>query len=293
MTEVLLADVSEFQPDIDDAAYAKFSQAIIIRAMYGSDHVDKAWYGGARRADLHKAGMRFVGIYQYIRADQSPIVQARAFLGLIGNLRAGERLYGDLEEGAGIQTARWRAWAQVIKNATGEEPGCYSDLAFALAHGLTPEWVAAFGDEEPSIPHKLWQLSDSHQFPGIPGVCDCSRFNGPIEQLAALAWQPAAAPARPAAPAAPKPESVPANWQEQMMQQLPTIKLGDKDDKEPWMVKRVQALVAALGTPCAVTGNFDAATQTAVKAFQKNHGITDDGEVGPVSWSMLLTGKAP
>src|SRR5258708_12215101 len=50
---VLLADISEFQPSIADAAYLAWSRAIIIRAMYGDAHDDHAWYGGARPAPPH------------------------------------------------------------------------------------------------------------------------------------------------------------------------------------------------------------------------------------------------
>lgn len=72
-TYTLLADCSEFQPDIADLTYLKWSKAIVIRAAYGDQHDDAAWYGGARRADLH-AGERHssasTSTWQRVRTGQ-------------------------------------------------------------------------------------------------------------------------------------------------------------------------------------------------------------------------------
>ena len=108
---VLFADVSEFQRNIADAAYLKWSKAIVIRAMYGT-RVDEAWYAGVRRADLHAGGARWLAIYQYIRADQDAAAQGRALAALVGKLQPGEQIIGDLEEGSGNQQARWVAWVK-------------------------------------------------------------------------------------------------------------------------------------------------------------------------------------
>ena len=72
---VLLADISVWQPNIADAAYLKWSKAIIFRALYGTQ-VDRAWYGGGRRDALHAGGASFVGLYQYLTAGQPADVQA-------------------------------------------------------------------------------------------------------------------------------------------------------------------------------------------------------------------------
>src|SRR5215469_173037 len=103
----LLADVSEFQPDIADALYLQWSKAIIIRAMYGAQHDDNAWYGGERRQLLHSNGAKFVGIYQYVTAAEDVTAQARAFAKLIVSMQPGEKLIADIEEGFGSQQARW------------------------------------------------------------------------------------------------------------------------------------------------------------------------------------------
>jgi len=191
---VLLADCSEFQPDIADAAYLRWSKAIVIRALYGT-RIDKAWYGGARRDALHAGGARFIGIYAYITA-QDVTAQAKALVSLLGRLRPGEKVIADIEEGTGKQLARWVTWAKVINAALGDPPWDYSGLNYAAAHGLQPvTWVAAYGPREPDPPHQLWQFTDAFAVPGV-GTADCSVFHGSIDDLAALAYQGAKQPAK-------------------------------------------------------------------------------------------------
>jgi len=186
---VLLADVSEFQPDIADATYLRWSQAIVIRALYGT-RTDKAWFGGARRDALHAGGARFVGIYAYIRSDQDITAQAKALISLLGTLRPGEKVIADIEEGDGSQQARWVTWAKTVNAALGDPPWDYSGLFFARDHGLQPvTWVAAYGTREPDPPHQLWQFTDAFTVPGLPSPVDCSVFHGSIDDLAALAYQ--------------------------------------------------------------------------------------------------------
>lgn len=184
---VLLADVSEWQPDIADTTYLRWSQAIVIRALYGT-RVDKAWYGGARREALHAGGARFIGIYAYITGEDIT-AQARALISLLGKLRPGEKIIADIEEGTGSQQARWVTWANAVNAALGDPPWDYSGLNFAAAHGLQPvTWVAAYGTREPDPPHQLWQFTDAFTVPGV-GTVDCSVFHGSIDDLAALAYQ--------------------------------------------------------------------------------------------------------
>lgn len=185
----LVGDVSEFQPWIADASYLAWSKAIIIRAAYGDAHDDGAWYGGARRADLHAGGVKFLGIYQYIVASQDPVNQARVLAQLVGTLQPGELIIGDLEEGTGDQKPRWLAWAAEIERLLGQSPWDYSGLDFSVSADIAPvDWVAAYQATEPTVPHKLWQFTDSFNIPGV-GICDCSVYHGTVDQLAALAYQ--------------------------------------------------------------------------------------------------------
>lgn len=198
-----LADISEFDPSINDAAYLAWSKAIIIRAAYGDQHDDSAWYGGARRDALHAGGAKLVGIYQYLVAGQDAAAQAHALVMLIGKLRPGEKLICDLEEGDGDQSVRYRQWSAVLTAVYGTEHGAapwlYSGLDFAATHNLRPDWVAAYQGSEPATPHLLWQFTPSFPVPGV-GLADASVYHGGIAQLAALAYQPSPPAPKPAPP---------------------------------------------------------------------------------------------
>jgi hypothetical protein len=199
-TYTLLADVSEFQPNVADATYLKWSRGIIIRALYGTT-TDAAWYGGQRRADLHAGGAKFVGIYAYLVTSESAEAQAQAFRALVGDPRPGEVFIPDIEQGDhALLTAWYNAMLSLYGPAIDPYLWPYTGEDFGESIGILPvEWIAAYQANEPSSPHKLWQFTDAYDIPGV-GVADCSVFHGSIDELAALAYQtPAPAPKPPAA----------------------------------------------------------------------------------------------
>jgi hypothetical protein len=203
---VLMGDISEFQPDLADAAYRRWSPALIIRAMYGLAHDDAAWFGGARRSAWLKAGGEFLGIYQYLVASQDAAAQAHALVGLIGDLKQGTEIpIMDDEEGSpGLQAGRRAQWMAVMMQAypwLASTPvgraWDYSGLSFSEAAGFEPVWLADYTSAEPSRPHRLWQFTDAFQIPGLPARADCSIWHGTIAQLKALIT-PASQPKPPA-----------------------------------------------------------------------------------------------
>jgi GH25 family lysozyme M1 (1,4-beta-N-acetylmuramidase) len=167
--------------------------AAIIRANYGADHVDAAWYGGARRQSAHEAGVTALGMYQYLVAAQPVAPQAAAFVATVGHLAPGEFAVLDLEEGAGDQSERAKAWFDAV-DAHLTYPGyhgawLYSDEAFFQEHNLMAiaessrhTWVASYGATPPTVPYTLWQYSDSVAWNGI-GSCDSSRYAGTLAEL--------------------------------------------------------------------------------------------------------------
>lgn len=198
-----MPDYSEFQTNVNwPALVAENGGVAVIRAMYGSGHIDGMWPG--RRTAAHGAGIQNLGIYQYLRADQDAISQARAFAGLVGKLQPGEFAVLDLEEGSGNQLGRANAWLATIKNILPAYEGyqgawLYSGLDFAITSGLSSlfngsqvhTWVAAYGGPEPTLGHSLWQHSNGQignctyePWPG--GFVDCSSRAGGIADLQAL-----------------------------------------------------------------------------------------------------------
>lgn len=197
---MIIADYSQWQGVVTPAA----GSVVIIRAHsgYGPDP-DFA----ANRAAAHRVGCPAVGIYQYLAADRDPAVQASELLQLIGHLAGDEWLICDLEAGGGDQQPRWATWRLSVTTGTaGRQPWLYSGLSFADAHDLDPQWVAAYGPNEPTIAHRLWQNTDTYPWPW--GASDASVFHGTLPEFLAAAGivsAETAASIQPARPAASPP----------------------------------------------------------------------------------------
>lgn len=65
---------------------------------------------------------------------------------------------------------------------------------------------------------------------------------------------------------------------------MPLIKRGSKCEA----VKKLQQILNTKGYKLSVDGDFGPATEAAVKAYQKANGLEVDGEVGPMTWGVLL-----
>lgn len=195
--ELVIADYSQYQGVVHPSS----TQVVIIRAHNGYTPDP---YFEANRAAAHAAGCPAVGLYQYLAPDRDAGVQAAELLHVIGRLAANEWLICDLESGGGDQQPRWQNWRTVIRGAIGwPPPWLYSDLAFAEAHDLDPQWVAAYGPNEPTLPHKLWQDTDAYPWPWGPS--DASIFHGTLPQFLTAVGIALPGPVVPAKPKEPQP----------------------------------------------------------------------------------------
>ena len=100
-----------------------------------------------------------------------------------------------------------------------------------------------------------------------------------------------AVPAYGVTPAAPEPEPVeePVEKTEPRELILPTLRKGDKG----WAVKSAQGILIAHKFSCGLDGadgDFGRNTRNAVINFQRKYLLESDGEIGPDTWAVLLTG---
>ena len=64
----------------------------------------------------------------------------------------------------------------------------------------------------------------------------------------------------------------------------PLVRQGDQDHP----VQTLQYLLGARGHSVTVDGIFGPATDAAVRAFQQQKGLANDGIVGPLTWTALI-----
>jgi len=205
---VLLPDLSEFQPRANLAGIkSQNGGAVILRVGYGARRIDKVYTN--HRAAAHEADFHFLGLYHYVTAGDDISAQAHKFCEWVGALKTGEIPIIDLEEGPGNQFSRATKWLDIVDAGLGlnkftlnRRSWLYSGDYFARNAGLQPifesirhTWVAAYGDQEPSLPHTLWQSTDgkigSHKtsWSGA-GYCDTNFTRYTLAQLASTAWMP-------------------------------------------------------------------------------------------------------
>ena len=110
-----------------------------------------------------------------------------------------------------------------------------------------------------------------------------------LEKGVEYSFVPGSGTAQPAAPATPN-----TGKQETTMQ---TIRKGNKGA----LVKKMQTMLDKLGYNlgiCGVDGDYGVATEKAVKEFQRDHNLAQDGICGPKTWAALQAavdkiGQAP
>lgn len=177
---LIIADVSQYQGTPDWDAFFAANQAVILRAHYGSAE-DAQWQRNAKAAS---AKAKWWAAYQYLPQTLDPTIAAQRFKASLAGFRPFATIL-DLEEGNGDQSGRQHAWLAEMASDPADD-WTYSGLYFARDHGVTVDWIAAYGNREPTVAHRLWQYTDAASFPGIAGHVDASTFNGTIDDLIAM-----------------------------------------------------------------------------------------------------------
>lgn len=186
MPDSYMADVSEWQENVDAAAYQKGGYHVLICRTYNGHEPDNKMPG--RRDYLRGSGLDGVGWYCYLESGYDPADQARAFIQTIGELRPNEWPILDHEEGSGDQTGRAEAFLKVTDEWAGFPTMIYASESFFDSHLSGPDhwkgrpkWLAGYRNTyspDPSGEHDygqvLWQYTDRASIPGIPGGVDCN-----------------------------------------------------------------------------------------------------------------------
>lgn len=291
LASLTVPDVSEWQGDIDWVALGKAAPAVIVRALYGTTHVDTKW---TQNLAGSRANTQWRAFYAYLDQASDPVAAAKKFMSVVGPLQPGEGVILDLEEGSGDQRPRRQAWLDTVTGGAFE--WTYSGLWFARQHlpGVAVDWLAAYGQGEPTDAHRLWQFTDKQSFPGIASPCDASVFHGDVATLIAITGgRPAPTPT----PVQPQPVNhntglnterpwgafpLPAtDWygvNDGSAHSHSGLQSGDQR-----AVKQIQREV---GVPD--DGNFGKIqTLPAVVHFQTRNGLLGDGRVGPKTWGVM------
>lgn len=181
MTDLVFADVSHWQGDIDWPAYAATSPAAIAKATEGASKIDE-------RFPANQAGMRAHlpcrGWYHFYTPGVDPIAQARHFAGVVGDLLVGEFAVIDVEQGTAF--ADYDRCAAEVDRLLGGLCWLYGGQQVRTGR---PLWVARYAastpvpEYEPHVPHVLWQYTDAGRHAGIAGRCDLNIHRGDLASL--------------------------------------------------------------------------------------------------------------
>jgi hypothetical protein len=218
----------------------------------------------------------------------------------------------DVEAGAATPAvaARWARKA-LASYRTAARPGQRSPAIYASSSNLTAVtnalnaggvtggiglWVANWSMSQAEAEAAVRNAAGPFPVIGVQfqnlGLFDRSVFS--TAWLADVSGHPAPQPQ-------PKPAPKPGPaWTETLMQNLPTLGQGDRDQPgQVRFVSRIQIDVAGIGrwnhlgpvTAVKDDGVFGPTTTAAVKAVQKLFGLAQDGIVGQKTWAALVAGE--
>lgn len=283
---LLIPDISEWQGEVNwDHLTPSYPAAIIrVHNGYRAD-----LYFERNRERAHASGVRALGLYAYLVQSRSAEEQAHEFVHLLGSLRAGEWPILDYEA-AGLTPEHATEWATVVyQSLHGTKPWLYASeyvyrierLGARTAIPATRTWLAAYGPDEPSEPHELWQYTDHRTVPGIAGAVDCSAFHGDLAHLLAVV-APHSAPRPSPGPTAhashPYPEGIHPG--------------GTHPSARP--LQRALKRTGWMDSSVVESDHYGPATQRAVAGFNEKHHLVSallayDPAIGPRGWALLMT----
>lgn len=263
-------DLSNWQAALASAAPLTDAGAefAILKLSEGRGFADGSF---SRFYDMCREAGIAVGAYVYSHSADADGGRAEAeyALHLLDGRELELPLYLDIEgdilsRGGTALTASARAFGERV-SAAGYRPGVYASL-YPLRELLGTEelknegfsvWCAAYNDSGPGIDCDIWQHSCSGRVPGYSGDVDMDIMINDV-----ISRPPCAEPEE----------------KRRFAADMSTLCRG-------FYGTQVEALQLLLGVEPG--GVFDAATEEAVRSFQRLCGIAADGIAGPQTYSKL------
>jgi MYXO-CTERM domain-containing protein len=194
-------DVSAWQGTISwTKVKSSGRQFAFIRVSDGTGYPDSKFSTNWKNA---KSAGLVRGAYQFWRAGDDPVAQAKLLVKKVGTLGSLDLpAVADVELSDGMSdsviVSRLKKWISVVQSGTGKKPiiytmpGFWNGVSGSGTFSTYPLWVANWGVSCPSVPSpwkgwKFWQYSDKGSVPGISGSCDVNKFNGSLSQLKTFA----------------------------------------------------------------------------------------------------------
>ena len=287
-------DISNHQGGMDLAKVLSSTKTdfVILKATEGVNFVDRYCNGFFQTAQ--KAG-KCLGFYHFARPELNTAkAEADYFYSNTKNYFGKAIPVLDWESSGKWNVAWAKEWLDIIFKKTGVRPMIYMSESVvntynwsSVANANYGLWVAKYRDygadynydmqtagAAPSVKwwknYAMWQWTSSGRLTGYSGNLDCNIFYGDK-----ATWQKFV---KNGSSDSGKSSSSVYNYVS-LTAKLPVLRKGAKGNA----VKLVQLTVGA-----KTDSDFGQKTDVAVKAWQKQHGLTDDGIVASKTWAMIL-----
>lgn len=273
-------DISRYQKGIElEKVPCDF---VIVKSTQGTSFVSSSFHKQARSAlELGK----LLGIYHY-SGGGGAIPEAKFYLDTVKDYIGKAILFLDWE---GEQNPNFhnpeyaKAFLAYVKQQTGITPGIYMSKSVCRQYpwdSSYPLWCAQYKNQEPTGYQDnpwtdskgfgawkdciIFQYSSKGQLPGYYGNLDLDKA-----YISPEVWMMYARGDI---------ETKPAK------EPLPLLKKGDKNE----YVRHWQMFLNLNGYDCGAADSiFGPKTEKAVKKWQKDHNLVEDGIIGPKTWASL------
>lgn len=299
-------DISSHQPGFNFEANREACPFIVLKQTEGltwpdQNDPDATDLLRSYRAEAQAAGYAWVGLYHFARPQPRRTGQEEAehFINFLGDLRKNEGVILDYEMNSGlgfealedfaiafIDTIEARFPAVANRILLYSYPAFLANMSTDRLVRRCPLWIAAYGPND-GVQHPealrldrwpayaLWQYTSRGSQPGFAGEVDVNRFEGDESDLAArgpggVDDERRGLRRRRAGNAPP----LPAEY-------LHRGSCGVD-------VSTVQQRLADRGWAMEVSGEFGRSTDTIVRSFQREKGVSVNGVVDEDTWFALF-----